>query len=207
MVDPPTAHARELPQFLRDAIQAELQADEHLLWAGLPTRRRHRRSYRILAVIFLLSVVLAVHLIPPPWFDLWTVAFGGAPAILRYPVLLTLVGVAVLLVLGGTRLARADRRTWYAVTDRRVILCEPRPLRQLALSSELVDVRSFAPAELREIECAERSDGSGDLIVEEFEATDADGEAYMAVRGMFDIADVRGVEQLIRDSLLRDHPR
>jgi hypothetical protein len=193
---------RGLSDWLQEAIDAELKPDERVLWVGQPKGTRSRLVHTLLVVNILLGVVLAIHLIPPPWFDLWATFFGGFPAFMRYVVLASLVGQMTFLGIAGFRLQRARARTWYALTDRRIIVTEPQPLMRLAIHSRLLDLWSYGPNQLGAMECEAEEDGSGDLTLEEYQAKDTEGDAYTGYRGIMNIPDVRRVERLVRDTLI-----
>ena len=86
-------------------------------------------------------------------------------------------------------------RTRYAITDRRVILCE-------AQYFGGIETRSYTADALTNIVRSQRGDGSGDLIFEEIRTRNHEGNLYTTRRGFQAIEDVRGVENLLRSTLL-----
>jgi hypothetical protein len=135
--------------------------------SGSAGRRDSRHWYRrpLLASTLLIGVVLVVLLIPPPWFDLWATFFGSLPAVARDITLAFVVVQLALLAVAEVRSWLADRRTRFALTDRRVIVTEPRPLRPLAFGRRLLNLWSYDPGQLRTMVCEEAEDGSGDLVL------------------------------------------
>lgn len=119
---------------------------------------------------------------------------GGWMSVFAIPLLVIGAGM----VLAPLWAALGAGRTRYAVTDRRVVLCEPSGLG--------IRIRSYSPAALANIVRTRRWDGSGDLIFEEVRTRGAQGRDRVTQRGFRAIPDVRRVEALIRSTLLGEHP-
>ena len=174
------------------AIAAELGPGERLVWAGQPRVGR-----------------LALPAIPLALFGVVFAGFGGfwitsvnrqlgGDGFALFGLPFVFIGLAAMLSPGWFVWAASQTR--YAVTDRRVLLLEPR----LGLG---VQVRSYEPGALTNIIRTQRGDGSGDLIFEEIRTFDHQGHSRITHRGFKGIANVRQVEELIRSTLLVDQPR
>ena len=191
-----------LPQELQTRVESELVEREELLWVGQP---RPNAFLRGTIPSFLFAI---------PWtaFALfWTcMAAGGInnftqidhgpPGVIRYA--FPLFGVPFILIGLGMLstpplLARSRaRRTVYAVTNQRVIAWEA--------AFRSVSVRTYGSADLGEITRMERADGSGDLHFENSSWSTRLQNRRSVPSGLVGIADVRGVEALIRRTLIPD---
>jgi hypothetical protein len=96
-------------------------------------------------------------------------------------------------------LLRRARRTCYALTDKRAIICEPGWFGHWKTSS-------YMAHDLGRLKRRERPDGSGNLIFEEIRtiSSDSHGRArtHTHWRGFLNVANVREVEKLVRSTLL-----
>jgi hypothetical protein len=90
---------------------------------------------------------------------------------------------------------RKARATFYSLTDRRVILFESHLFGQIS-------VRSYGPEKLGAMSRKEKSDGSGDIILDENRWRDGDGHQRTKQHGLMAIEKVRSVEKHIRQTLL-----
>ena len=193
---------QELPPKLRELLQDELRPDEKLVWSG-PAIPRLWSAGTIAPVLFAI-----------PWTAFaifWTVgaatatrstggSVGGgimSSAFRLFGVPFILIGIAMLSTPLWTR--RTLRNTVYAITDRRAI----------SASINLFGTRkvqSFEPSRLTSMQRRQRADGSGDLIFEEFTTRVGSGTNTVR-RGFFSVADVAEVENVIRDTLLKERVR
>ncbi len=201
----------ELSEKWRQRLQEELDPEEQVLWLASPDPERtagrplSTPAARVGLVTFASAVawlLLASQIIGPPrpgypfpWFVL-------------LPALIPVVTFAVLAIwmpggLTGRRLPHRASHTLYLITNRRVAIMEGgRPMK----------VRSLTPAQLTNMVRRQRPDGSGDLILTREPGTLSEGwaggsnwaaYAWREV-GLFGLADVRGVERVIRQNLLQD---
>lgn len=171
-------------------IRRELGPGEKVVWQGRPQLGR----------LMIWSLPMALVGIPFSAFAVfWTVGASqavGAPGagffwLFGIPFLLVGAG----LVLSPLGAAWKGTKTRYALTDRRAIVCEP----QFGFG---IQTRSYAADALTRIIRNQRGDGSGDLIFEEVPLRSNRGRARTIQRGFFAITDVRGVETLLRSTLL-----
>jgi hypothetical protein len=187
---------------LERLVRSELEPREELLWTGRP--RAGRMMLRTLPIVLFAIPWTAFSVF---WIAMalsFTVGFGGdadAPAPFRwFSLVFPLFGLPFLLIGLGMLSApwwarRKAKGTCYAVTNRRAIVREPG-------FRGSVTVRSYRADELRGVVRTEPSDASGDLVFET-EISRQRGQHDRSGRsGFFAIANVRQVEQLIRDTLL-----
>jgi hypothetical protein len=114
------------------------------------------------------------------------------------PVLFVLVTVGTVainafLLSGPLRAYWRAKRTFYALTNRRVMISEPRLVGGRR-------VRAFSPDRLNLMKCKQRSDGSGDLIFDV--RKDLSGLVHPV--GFLSVDRVREIEDLVRRSLPLD---
>ena len=167
-------------------IRDELAPGEKLVWTGRPQVVR--------------SVLLSL---PPAMIGLFMAGFGlfwmrGASQFDSgiFPLFgLIFVFVGLAIMLSPVWIAWQASQTRYAITDRRAILCEPRFLGG-------IETRSYTADALTNIVRNQRGDGSGDLIFEEIRTRNHKGHLRTTRRGFQAIKDVRGVENLLRETLL-----
>ena len=164
------------------AVRDELLAGERVIWEGKP-----RLGWLFVLALPAAAVGAVVALIS--WICL--VESRGGAAIVAFPSLLIGVGMMALPVWSLWR----GLGTTYVITDRRAIVLQP-------LLIPGVSIRSYPPVTLTRMVRNQRGDGSGDLIF--------DGprrlrgrDAQIARRGFLAIPDVRRVELLLREALLR----
>ena len=199
----------ELSEKWRQRVQEELDPEEQVLWMGSPDPARtagrplSTPAGRVGLVTFATAVawvLLAAQLVGPPR--------PGYPWFILLPALFPVLAFAVLAVwmpggLTGRRLPHRASHTLYLITDQRVAILEGgRPMK----------VRSLASAQLTNLVRRQRPDGSGDLVLTREPGTLSEGWAggsnwaAYAWReiGLFGLADVRAVERVIRQRLLRN---
>lgn len=190
-----------LPIELENRVQSELRDGERLLWVGQPIPARYGRKgipLMIFGGIFtafsLFWIVMA--------FSMG--AFAGGNAFGWMGLIFPLFGLPFLLV--GLGMLTAPRwmkklasRTFYAITDRRVILWEAGLFGRM-------EVRSYYPDDLQSMRRVEYANGEGDLILEEYitYGRDSDGHRtrHPKRHGLMAIDQVREVEELIHQALV-----
>ena len=192
----------DLTPDLTARITAELAPGERLIWSG-GTQIRQLKGGCLRVAPFLLGIPLV-------WLAL------GLPTnpdrnpsaiVFIFSAFAAQIAVGVLLIAGPSRRANRkwQRRTIYALTDRRAIVWTPDSVAVLFQEPGLV-VRSFKPDEMNTLYRIERVDGIGDLIFREVRsATVAEGASHALAttrHGFFGIRDVHRVEQLVRATLL-----
>lgn len=129
---------------------------------------------------------------------------GGAPSVVKiffpaFGIPFILVGLGLLTSPYWAR--RAARRTCYAITSERAIVWR-------GAFGGRIEVRSYLPEELARMHRVENGDGSGDLVfAEEHRSAPTRRNRYgthVVRHGFLDISDVRAVEAIVRETLLRD---
>jgi len=201
----------ELSEKWRERVQEELDPEEQVLWMGSPDPARtagrplSTPAARVGLVTFATAVgwlMLAMQIVGPPRPG------QPYPWIILLPALFPVIAFAVLATwmpggITGRRLPHRASHTLYMITDQRVAILE---------GGQSFKVRSLAPAQLTNMVRRQRPDGSGDLILTREPGTLSEGWAggsnwaAYAWReiGLFGLADVRAVERVIRQRLLRD---
>ena len=171
-------------------ILGELAPGERLAWEGRPVPGR-----LALGVLPIAAVGVGV-----AGFGLFWMAssqLGQGMGFASFGLVFLLAGAGM--VLSPAWFGWKGARMRYAITDRRAIVCEPR-------LGTGVEVRSYRPEALGNVVRRQRFDGSGDLIFEEIRTRDRDGDRHVTRRGFLAVADVRGVESVLRSTLLADRP-
>ena len=199
-----------LPEPLESRLRSELAGDEKVLWVAQP--RPDRLGPLWLPVVIGLAWAVGASIFALNWMERarefnrrWNAmqARDGRPlepelAWHDYLVwLLPLFGVGIMTIPLWVR--RSAARTCYALTDRRAVV--------LSLGAfGALQVKSFRPDALGAMKRVEYADGSGSLIFEEvpYSYTDSEGHsrAGLCQVGFLGINDVRGVEELLRRTLL-----
>ncbi len=170
----------------------QLDPGERLLWSGMPGAGRMAMSALPAALFGLPFTGFAAF-----WIAM---AFAGTSRMPRTAgpwALFPLFGVPFLLVGLGILTAPlwavlAAGRTVYAVTDRRVLIITGWPM---------VAVQSFLPADIHDLMRVEGADGRGSLMFASRSWAGNNGVTRTSRIGFVGVADVRSVEELIRDHL------
>ena len=166
------------------AIREELTSGERVVWEGQPQ----------IGWLFLLALPaafagLVVGIVT--WG--WVVSSRNFEPAFLFSLPILLASVALLFAPVWT--VWRGIGTVYAITNHRVIICQPLLIPGLS-------VRSYPPAALTRLVRNQRSDGSGDLVFEE--PRRARGFEHRLVRrGLLAVNDVRRVETLLRETLLK----
>ncbi len=176
-----------LPPALEALVRDELAEGEKPAWAGRPRVGRMVLGSLPMFVFGIFFFGFAAF---------WTggaYLVGGPMALFG----LLFLGVGLGMLASPLWAGYKASRTCYALTSRRAITWEPEIGAGLR-------VRSYRPEDLRSLVRNQRGDGSGDLIFEEVTSYGHKGRRHVTRRGFLAIDDVRGVENLIRSTLLRD---
>ena len=170
-----------------DLVQPHLSSAERVLWVGQPDASRRLSKTDVVAIPFSLL-----------WLDFtvfWTVAAlrsGGLPFAL-FGVPFVLMGLYVTVGRFFAK-ARIRSRTWYAVTDKRVLRLEHKP------SGDVVNASSLE--RLPAVNSDLRADGSGSVVFGPVSRWNTDSP-FLAVDhhppGFFDIPDPAYVAALIAE--------
>ncbi len=180
-----------------EVVRRELRPDERLIWAGHAgvvalARSKLGRGFLAGVVVVGFAVVMLAYLLTG---DL-PMAEGGN-ALHLMPLIMPLGGgflFGLLLALEPLWAAYRARSTLYAISDRRLLIVNMFPIRQ---------VQSFPPEALNTLECTERPDGSGDLVFRK--AATGSGRSRQIKRfGFYGIPEVRRVEDEVRRLAARE---
>ncbi len=173
---------------LQTLIQSELRPTERMQWSASPSPGRLARK------------CLPIVLFAIPWtaFSVFWIAGASGfkmPDFSSGSGLFPLFGLPFLLIGIGMfaspfLAAKKARRSAYVVTNERAIIFE-------SGFWGSISIRSFLPHQLQEIRRVQRSDGSGDLILERQLGTNNDGGRTTTEIGFFGIPDVKSVESMV----------
>jgi hypothetical protein len=134
------------------AARALLAPGEQLVWADRPGADALARAKLPQVIRGVLGLAVIAGFLWLGFIPHWP---GGAGGLLLAVLLVAAVLYALWLLAAPLVARRAVPHTVYAVTDRRVIICETWPFRRLA---------SFAPAELDEPQVAQGEGGRGTVV-------------------------------------------
>jgi hypothetical protein len=207
MYDHDPAHPRslsleQLPPELGQRVRAELQDGERLVWLGQPRLDLYSRATGclvIFGIFFTLFALVWVAMALGIGFAVFEGAPGRAGVAGVLPAIFSVCGlpfglVGIVMLTSPLWYKKLGARVVYGLTDRRAILWEPRLFGGAT-------VRSFTASGLGQMTRVENADGSGSLVFSEY--TTYDGENYRRHQnGFLYIDNVRGVEALVRETLL-----
>jgi hypothetical protein len=183
-----TSESLPLDPTTQRVLDGELKPGERLLWQSAPIARRH----------WLMALPILLFAIPWTAFAIfWMVmasSGGGAFAFFGLPFLAIGAGMFCL----PWWVARQARRTGYALTTDRALIVAPAPF------GGGISVRSFAPAELSNVERVQRADGSGDLVLCREWVRGSKGRSQEKKIGFIGVPAVQTV-QIRVDELVRAH--
>lgn len=195
---------------VRNRINAELQTGERLLWAAQPIPALYARSAWPMMLFGLVFTGFSLFWIGGAAGMLWFSdhgpvheGFGIGRIFSCFPLFgLPFFAVGMGLVTSPIWMRRAARRSIYAVTDRRAIVCQGRAWGG-------VEIRSFGPGDLTAMTRIERGNGAGDLIFREGYSESFDSEGHRTsnrkVIGFVAVEGVHDVEHLVRTQLIEPH--
>lgn len=185
----------QLPSRLRSLIDAELNDGEKITWIGVPIARRFAMR----------SIPIVLFGIPWTAFAFfWMAGASGfkIPDLKEEFDLFPLFGIPFVLIGFGMLSSpfwtmRKARRTAYVLTTARAIIFD---------GGFSTTIRSFGPDRLTDLRRKQRADGSGDVIFERKLSYDSDGDRQSTDHGFLAIADVKGVEDMVRQ-LVETHSK
>ena len=193
------SNPQALPPEIQQRVASQLRDGETQVWAAQPiprllSRRMISISLGGLALAgFALFWIITTHLVHQrmgQFADLFAIL-----PIVGLPFLL----IGLVMAAAPVWAAKRAARTAYVLTDQRAIMFRCR-------WSRGVTVHSYEPGRLTSIERDEAPDGTGDLIFEQFVEYNKDaplGPNSRIRRGFLGIADVRAVEELVHQTLLK----
>jgi len=181
-----------LPSDAQRIIDAELAPGERLVWSAQPRAGRFALQTIPLVLFGIPWTVFALSWSGMAAWGTSRMAGTGGPGLFR---LFPLFGLPFVLIGLGMLSSpwwaiRKARRSAYALTDRRAILC-------LAGWRGTVTIRSFEPAQLTDLRRKQRADGSGDLVFA-VDWSQTDNNTRSTDVGFIAIPDVKEVEDLVR---------
>jgi hypothetical protein len=186
----------DLTEQLRARVKGELEPGERLLWAARSLGEPFAlgTAFLIVAGVAVVLLAIATWLIafPSAWghFDADRATKGFVCG--AFGLVLTL---GLLANLFSRRVARSRMtRVCYALTDRRAIIWVPEP------RSDATRVYTILRGRIKSLVRVERPDGTGDL---EFSVTDSFPDFHWYPLAFKRVADVRRVEQIVRNNLIR----
>ncbi|MEW6712670.1 MAG: hypothetical protein AB1403_22825 [Candidatus Riflebacteria bacterium] len=186
---------QQIPYDLDSKLSKELVSDEQIEWKGMPIPR------------LLKAETLAIFLFAIPWtaFSIFWICGAAGFKIPDFSkgfdpfMLFPLFGLPFLLI-GLAMLASpifsylADRKTLYAVTDRRVIIIT---------GGRSYEIKSFLPEKISELTRRERA-AAGDLIFAQRISKDSDDRDQTVEIGFFNISDIQGAKEAMQ-KLMENH--
>lgn len=172
-------------------LQAEIGPDETLLWQGAPNPARLAQRKTFLSIFGGCFTLFALIWMLGAGFISYIIAGATGWKIIGLAPLFGVIFLIVGLVMLFSPLSAMKRgqNTVYALTNRRILICEPG------------QVRSFVGQDLNALERRDLPDGRGDIIFRRDTHFDAEGASSVQEEGFFGIADAREVERLIRAHL------
>jgi hypothetical protein len=186
---------------LQQLISNELRSDEKQVWAAQPLPRVFRLQSIGIVLFGIPWTAFSIFWICAAGWGVWGHAGKAIPGPF---VFFPLFGVPFVLIGFGMLsspfwLSKMARRTVYVLTDRRAIVISGKAFGG-------VTVQSFEPDRLTSMERNQRADGSGNLLFESFVQRQGSGSSTVR-RGFMGIENVQQVEELIRETLLKDRTR
>jgi hypothetical protein len=173
-----TAEQPSISPQMHEALNAEIEPDEHLLWAGttnVPGRMRRLRPLVITSVFMLFLCSFVFWNNPSRWVLvlLSVLIWAGIPAFVYW------------------RQSAHLRNTLYAVTDRRALI--------LSVGNPK-GTQSFPPERIEFVQPMLKKSGRGDIYFAFLEGAGQAGERYK--HGFLDIENAEYIAGLMRDVLL-----
>ena len=188
--------ASGLPTHLEQMVEQELDPNETVQWAAQPRPRRFMAAGLFLSVFGIMFAGFALFWILTA-MDFGGDGFGAVDTCFPlFGIPFLLVGIAM--IFSPIWFRKNALNTVYVITDKRAILFEKR---------WNMNIRSFGPEKLDDIERRQRADGSGDLILARELRWSTGGQhrhsGYRSYEiGFFGIENAKEVEQMLRS--LRD---
>jgi hypothetical protein len=179
---------------LHNVVQPDVEPNEQILWVGQPNPARMAVEsigsflFGIVWTWFTISFIMSW--MGPSGSSMWPGGIWGFGGLAFY------IFMAPFLIIGLAMLASPlfsylqGLRTFYAVTNKRILIIETGKSRK---------VQSYGEGDVGSLERTERPDGSGDLAFAKHYSKDSDGDQRTRDIKFVGIAQVRSVENIIRD--------
>ena len=185
----------ELPTFLRDAVEHELESGERIEWMGRPKLFFTMPSTLMVLFLCVLWTPIALFFtaigiiltVMGAWMTRETNGVLGPVIVFLFSLLFTLFGLAMLSV--PFLVYRHFANIVYVITNRRAITVEGVPK---------ITIRSYPPNELRNMYRREKRDGFGDIIIAGQKRSDAHGSHTSEKLLFWNVRDVKRIEELLR---------
>jgi hypothetical protein len=208
-----------LPEPLQRLVADELDRGEKIVWLGQPEPRPGVSWALLFPSCFAIPWTLFALFWMAAASGVFDVFFGGQGGgrLAGGRVVFALFGlpfVVIGLVMFFSplwmkrRLRRAAGRTAYVITDRRAIIFDGGYWGDSGLVSlaagrfarwfKGMQIRSFGPEHLRDLQRIQREDGSGDVLFQAGTTRDAAGNLYPLRVGFLSVPDAKGVEDMLR---------
>jgi hypothetical protein len=203
----------DLPERLRNMVEDELDAGERIEWLAQPSPTRSVPLASLFPVLFgILWTAFAVF-----WIVMASGLFNRGPrnegmpfALFGIPFVLVGMGMLCSPFWMRRRMRKAIEGTAYVITDRRVILFDNGFYGDGLLATLLggvakrmgggINIRSYFPADLKQIERTQRDDGTGNILFGEvLFTTETNGERTITRSGFFSIPETKEVERRLRE--------
>ena len=179
-----------VPPTLQSLIELEMQSGERVVWMDQPIPSRLAHSTWPIVVFGMPWTIFAVFwMVGASWGTSQMQGPSGFKFFSLFGLPFVLIGVAMLSSPFWVR--RSAQRSAYVLTDRRAILFR-------ANWRGAVNVRSFNPDQLTNIQRVQERDGSGDVIFAQDIPRDNDGNRVSRNVGFLAIREVKAVEDLVR---------
>ena len=180
----------QIPKELRKKIDNELQSGEFIKWIGQPVPRFFPHFGII--IVFWVGIPwtsYSIYFMLLPWLQSANLKQGILPNYLGSLFLVPFVLVGFHLLSAPIWEWQQARNTVYLITDKRAISIE---------GSGATTIRSFLPAQLKDIYRKERADGSGDVIIATRRWKTKDGDEINKEIGFLGIRNPQEVEKILK---------
>ena len=167
-----------LPDTIQQALDAQLEADESVLWVGQPDKRFYDKTKAAMNSSLCFTVLFTVGL--SAIFLIGDDVHWGKD-----------VAVAVLgfILLSSIFSRFKSYALYYAVTDKRALIFE---------DGRRVRITSYYPPHIVGFACELHEDGYGDVVLRAEPYRDGNGDLQTSKFGFFGIKDPQRVEALVR---------
>ncbi len=182
-------NGQKIPAKLRRRIDRELEAGEFIKWVEQPLPRfftLQSLSYFIFGVLWTTFIIFGVY---GAGFKIPVLHEG-----IKFEHLFALFGVPFVLV--GFWMLTSPLRQWlkafrtvYLITDKRAISIE---------SGWFTTIRSYTPAQLKDLYRRERGDGTGHVVIMTLLHKDSEGGSWTEEIGFLNVRNPREVERLLQ---------
>lgn len=179
-----------IPYELERKLDEELEGGERIEWKGMPVPRLFKPE----------SIAIFLFAIPWTAFSLFWMAMAGIGTMdaldkgfnimMLFPLFgLPFLGIGIFMLLTPYFSYQADKKTLYAVTDRRIVIIK---------GGRSIETKSYLPDQLEELIKRERSE-TGDLVFAHRSRRGSKNREIREEIGFFNITDLRGAQISIKN--------